>query len=89
MGSPSRKAWTPPSRSDFFSPGDIGSFRGLAPQPLKGGLSPVAVGDGSPLGPSSNSQQVLWLDDEGQEVEAPPGMSLQNLIILFQYYCSL
>ena len=65
MGSPSKKGWSPPSRSDFFSPGDIGSFKGLTPQQSTGGPPAIAVG--------SSSQQVLWLNDEGQEVEAPPG----------------
>ena len=73
MGSPSKKGWSPPSRSDFFSPGDIGSFRGLTPQQSTGGPPAIAVGSSSPLGPGSSSQQVLWLNDEGQEVEAPPG----------------
>lgn len=71
--SPSKKLWNPPSRSDFFSSGDIASLRGPSPQRVKtpGNSS---TDNGSPL--MSSEQQVLWLDDEGQEVEAPPGGEL-------------
>ena len=62
------------ARSDYFFPGEVESYRHASEAQLAMPLSKlrVPVRRATQLG-LSGEQEVVWLDDEGMEVSAPPG----------------
>ena len=62
------------ARSDYFFPGEVESYRHASEAQLARPLSKlrVPVRRATQLG-LSGEQEVVWLDDEGMEVSAPPG----------------
>jgi len=69
--SPTKKA---PPRGDIFHPGDLEGFRDLSNHDLglPPGLRQPSKLKGSHAG-YPEAQDVVWLDDEGQPVNARPG----------------
>jgi hypothetical protein len=64
----------PPPRGDIFTPGELQGFRGLSDHDLgaPSSIRPPLKLKGSQAG-FPEAQDIVWLDDEGQPVNAPPG----------------
>ena len=62
------------TRSDYFFPGEVESYRHASEAQLGMPLSKLRVPVRRATQPGLlGEQEVVWLDDEGMEVSAPPG----------------